>query len=260
MLYTSFSYWMGCFVFLLLMPISNQGILRMTTKRTYLLCICLFLTSLLANAQESTSYWLDYYQYRLLTNDAWKMSQRMSVQLNPADDYDYTLTYRPDFAHKVRQHGRVIVGNGFYLYKGKSDNSTVELRPWAGFQRSPSRLSRLSLTHYVRFENRFFLWNSSRIYEGRLRYKVSALADLYANEGKALSVVLEPEIFVSLGTFDQFYFSRIQVTSGIRYQWSPYWQTDFSLIRRAYKVADPVLEDYENWVVQLKIKRLLLRN
>lgn len=230
----------------------------MKLKLTYLCFICLVFFPILGKAQ--TGIWLDYYQYRLLTNDKWKLSQRSSIQYNPTDNYLFTATYRPDYAHKIRQHGRVIVGNGFFYYQGRNKNSTMELRPWVGFQRSPSRLARVSLTHYIRFENRFFIANPDRVYEARFRYKISALGDIYQNEGTALSVVLEPEVFISFGAFNEFYYNRFQVTTGVRYQWNPFWQTDLSFIRRSFKADSSIEEDDLNWVIQLKVKRLLLRN
>lgn len=230
----------------------------MRIKRSHVSLLCLFFFSLTVKAQ--TNLWLDYYQFRLLTNDSWKMSQRASLQYNPIDDYVFTATYRPDYAHKIRQHGRLIVGNGFFYYHGRERTSTLELRPWVGFQRAPHRLSRVGLTHYLRYENRFFMGNSDKAFEGRLRYKLSLVGDLYQKEGKAVSVVLAPEVFVSLGTFNDFYFNRFQVTSGIRYQWSPYWRTDMSVIRQTSIVEDTTSENDINWVIQLKIKRLLLKN
>lgn len=231
----------------------------MKIKLSYLCFVCLFFIPVLAQSQSS-NFWLDYYQYRLLTNDSWKLSQRMSLRYNQTDDYLFTAAYRPDYARKVRQHGRVIVGNGLFYNQGNENNSSLEVRPWIGFQRSPSRLTRVSLTHYARFENRFFVFNSEDFYEGRLRYKLSVLGDIYHKEGTALSVIVEPEVFFSLGAFDQFYNNRFRLTYGARYQWSPYWQTDFSVIQQVNISSDPTVDNTKNWVFQLKVKRLLLRN
>lgn len=249
----------SCLYFLLLNSNTNTHQLqRMKKKLSYICFVCLLFIPLITKAQ--TNLWLDYYQYRLLTNDKWKLSQRTSLQYNSLDDNVFTATYRPNYAHKVNQFGRVIVGNGFFYYHSKEESSNLELRPWIGFQRSPHRLARVGLTHYVRFENRVFIGNSDRVYEGRFRYKVSLVGDIYQKEGTALSLVLAPEMFVSVGTFDDFDYTRFRVTAGARYQWSPYWRTDLSVIKQTNKVDDPLLGDNVDWVIQLQIKRLLLRN
>jgi hypothetical protein len=86
------------------------------------------------------------------------------------------------------------------------------------------------------------------------------VGDIYQKKGTALSEVLAPAIFVSVASFDDFYYIRLQLTAGARYQWSPYWRTDLSVIKQIHKVDAPLLGDNVDWILQLKIKRLLLKN
>lgn len=218
----------------------------------------MFLFSIQSKAQNSMQYWTDYYQYRQLNSGKWKMSNRFGMRFYPDEDYNFRFSYRPDIAKNVRQHGRFIAGNGFFYIAGDKNVNNLEIRPWVGFKRSPARLTSVSLTHYVRWENRFFLL-SDNDFENRFRYKITAEADLYRKKGKALSVVLEPEIFISFGAFDDFNFNRLRVTSGFRYQWNADWRSEVFVTRQDTRANGTLSDGGYDWIVQLKLKRLLIK-
>lgn len=234
----------------------------MKNRITYICFICLSLLSFKAYAQNTTQLWLDYYQYRMLAHNKWKMSNRYSLHYFPDEDYNFRVAYRPDFAHKVRQHGRFVAGSGFFYRLDKTDASSLEVRPWIGFQRDPAHLNSVSLTHYVRWENRIFFASDSE-FESRFRYKITGQADVFRREGRAMSMILEPEIFFSVGAFDNFYSSQFRVTAGTRIQWNTNWRTDFSVTRKTTlgSQSNPTIidEDYD-WYLQLKVRRLLFKN
>lgn len=212
-----------------------------------------------ATAQDRMQFWGDYYQYRMLTNNKWKMSNRMGLRYHPDNNYTYRITYRPDVARKIKQNGRLMVGSGFFYRLDKDVYNSLEIRPWVGFQRDPSHLNSLALIHIWRWENRFYT-GEDYVFESRLRYKVTVNLDIFRREGKALSLIMSPEVFVSLGSFNNINYFRLRTDLGARYQWNSDWQTDFSLTHQR-NTDTPIFsgEDFQ-WILQLKVKRLLYRN
>lgn len=234
----------------------------MLIMRKYFKCLCLALCFLLAydaTAQTGVQLWGDYYQYRMTTNNRWKMSNRFALRYQSDELSHYNLAYRPDVARKIMQNGRLMVGNGAFYLLNDGERNSLELRPWVGFQRDPSHLNSLAIIHLWRWENRFFI-GQENIFESRLRYKMTARVDVFRREGKALSLVVSSEFFVSLGHFDQVKYNRLRTELGARYQWNTNWQTDLSLTNQS-DIEDSFFsgEDYE-WIFQLKVKRLLFRN
>lgn len=228
-----------------------------THRLVKIILFCLAAFPLGAKSQGITQIWADYYQYRQLNSNKWKMSNRVGLRAYPDEDYNFRISYRPDFAKNINQHSRFVAGTGLFYLVGREETDKLEIRPWVGYKLDPRRLTSISLTHYFRWENRIY-FSSSDKFDSRLRYKITGAADLYRKKGKALSVVLEPEIFVSMGTFNEFDFNRLRTTSGFRFQWNSDWQTEvFATRQNAFSYGTSL--DEHDWIIQLKLKHLLIK-
>jgi len=228
--------------------------IRQITKLIFLLSILLHSSHTIAQSKDLQ--WWGNYTYHQTLHEQWQVSMRIENRYLELDKNDFRAGISPKVVYDTQQDFEYIVGSRFFYYDTASKDGVMEYRPWLGLKYAQPSPSSLSLSHQVRWEHR--IYNNETSYESRMRYKFKVGTTLFKAGKQALKVAFSPELFWSLGVFDDATYKNTRWGFPVSYQYNenlvmevvPFLQTNHD------GMLNP-LSDESFGVIQLNLKTFL---
>lgn len=222
----------------------------MLDKLTLLLFL-LINTSLFAKTESGVQLWEDNF-HTVSLNDKISLTNRFGFRFYNYEQPVGRLEYRPHVNFLWQEKFKVKAGLGLFYYKTNSKYNAMEYRPWMGFGFNNKLGSKATLSHNLRWENRWY--SEYAPFESRLRYQLQLGTKVYTKGEKEVKIALAPEFFYSAGSFDNFAYKSTRIAIATSYTHSS---------KLSFEAAPMVLSNFNQdiayfedrfWAVQVKVK------
>jgi hypothetical protein len=220
------------------------------------------LWSVSAFAQETVpQVWADYHASFYLNPD-WQFYGDSGVRYQWDDPRWASLYVRPS----IRLHGvykkpsELRAGLGVFYTNNEDVSNTLEIRPWLGLLIKRPTIGPLTITNYVRLEERLVDTLDERdwSHSTRLRYRIGIKFPINPRSREQYNFVpLSLEWFWDVGEgVEEVFADRLRVDVGVGHIFNYVWTAELHMIFQEARESDDATFAGENLIFRFQIKRL----
>jgi len=215
-----------------------------------------------AKAQETIpQIWADYHEHFYLSPD-WEFYGDAGARYQWDDPRWASVYARPS----IRLHGlyrkpsELSGGLGVFYNYNEGNSNTLEIRPWLGLLIKRPRIGPLTITNYVRLEERLFdtLDDSEWSHSTRLRYRIGTKIAISPDTREQYYFIpVSFEWFWDVGKgIDDVFSDRFRLDVGVGHIFNYVWTAEFHVVLQEARESEDQRFSGENLIFRFQIKRL----
>lgn len=205
--------------------------------------------------------WADYHGHFYLSPD-WEFYGDGGARYQWDDPKWASVYIRPS----IRLHGlyrkpsELRGGLGVFYNHNEDASNTLEIRPWLGLLIKRPRIGPLTISNYIRLEERLFdtLDDNEWSHSTRLRYRIGTKIPLKpATREQYYFIPLSFEWFWDVGKeVDDVFSDRLRLDVGVGRIFSYVWTAEFHLVLQDARESEDQTFSGENLIFRFQVKRL----
>lgn len=212
----------------------------------------LMFSALYLSAQQVGAQWWGNYTYSQLLNERWNIGARLDVQYFDVSQNYTRKAVGSQVGYRPQKSLKYLFGTRMFVYDTSTRDGVLECRPWLGLSHSMKNSNALSISQFLRLEQRFF--NDGNSNESRMRYRLRLGKTVYKHKKQSLQVSFSPELFLSFGDLDAANYTNTRLGMPIAYTYNQHLKVELLPFLQANHASLLELSDQHFAVLQLRMK------